>query len=46
MELFAKSFEELDTTELYEILKARAEIFVMEQNIMYQDMDCLWTREK
>ena len=39
MELFAKSFEELDTTELYEILKARAEIFVMEQNIMYQDMD-------
>ena len=41
MELFAKSFEELDTTELYEILKARAEIFVMEQNIMYQDMDDL-----
>lgn len=39
MNLIAKRFEELDTKELYEILKARAEIFIMEQNIHYQDMD-------
>lgn len=39
MEFFAKSFKELNTTELYEILKARTEIFVMEQHIVYQDMD-------
>ena len=39
MNLIAKKFEELDTEELYEILKARAEIFIMEQNILYQDMD-------
>ena len=35
----AKKFKELNTKELYEILRARAEIFVMEQNINYQDMD-------
>ena len=39
MNLIAKRFEELDTKELYEILKARAEIFIMEQNMHYQDMD-------
>ena len=39
MNLIAKKFEELDIAELYEILKARAEIFIMEQNIHYQDMD-------
>lgn len=39
MNLFVKNFEELHTAELYEILKARAEIFIMEQNICYQDMD-------
>ena len=39
MNLTAKRFEELDTKELYEILKARAEIFIMEQNMHYQDMD-------
>lgn len=39
MDFFAKRFDELDTKELYEILKARSEIFVMEQNIHYQDMD-------
>lgn len=36
---YAKSFDELNTTELYEILKSRAEIFTMEQNIHYLDMD-------
>lgn len=39
MQLIAKTFQELTTTELYEILKARAEIFIMEQKINYQDMD-------
>ena len=39
MELKAKFFHELTTTELYEILRARAEIFVLEQNCVYQDMD-------
>lgn len=39
MDLICKTFEELTTKELYEILKARAEIFIMEQKILYQDMD-------
>lgn len=39
MQLIAKKFNELNTVELYEILKARAEIFAIEQGICYQDMD-------
>lgn len=39
MDFFAKRFDELNTKELYELLKARSEIFVLEQNIRYQDMD-------
>ena len=39
MKLAAKYFEELTTTELYEILRVRSEIFVVEQNCIYQDMD-------
>ena len=39
MKLVSKFFEELTTTELYEILKARAEIFVVEQECVYQDLD-------
>ena len=39
MKLVAKYFEELTTLELYEILRARAEIFVVEQNCVYQDLD-------
>ena len=39
MNIISKKFSELNTKELYEILKARAEIFIMEQNIHYQDMD-------
>lgn len=35
----SKKFDELTTTELYEILKARAKIFIMEQHINYLDMD-------
>lgn len=39
MNLIVKKFDELTTKELYEILKARAAIFIMEQQINYNDMD-------
>ena len=39
MIVHSKVFSELTTKELYEILKARAEIFVVEQNCVYQDLD-------
>lgn len=39
MKPISKFFNELSTVELYEILKARAEIFVVEQNCVYQDLD-------
>ena len=39
MELIAKTFDELSTTELYEILKSRSEVFMLGQNIICQDMD-------
>ena len=39
MKLVSKYFHELTTTELYELLKSRAEIFVVEQNCIYQDLD-------
>jgi ElaA protein len=34
-----KRFENLTTTELYEILRVRAEVFVVEQTCIYQDLD-------
>ena len=34
-----KTFKELDTLELYKILQLRAEIFVVEQDSPYQDID-------
>ncbi|MBQ8849001.1 MAG: GNAT family N-acetyltransferase [Clostridia bacterium] len=39
MELKIKFFEELTTRELYEILRARSEIFLLEQRIVCQDLD-------
>lgn len=39
MKLTVKFFDELTMRELYEILKVRAEIFVVEQNCVYQDLD-------
>ena len=39
MDLIVKHFKELTTNELYEILKTRAEIFVVEQDCPYQDLD-------
>lgn len=41
MKLYVKTFEELTAKELYELLKSRAEIFVVEQNCVYQDLDDL-----
>lgn len=35
------SFEELSTSELYEILKARQAVFAVEQSCVYQDIDDL-----
>ena len=34
-----KSFQELTVDELYELLRVRSEVFVVEQNCVYQDMD-------
>ena len=39
MTFVAKLFSELSAAELYEILKARSEIFLLEQGMHYQDMD-------
>ncbi len=39
MSFVSKYFDELSTRELYEILKVRAEIFVVEQKCVYQDLD-------
>lgn len=33
------SFANLTTTQLYELLRLRAEVFVVEQNCVYQDLD-------
>ena len=55
MEFIAKTFDELSSKEVYEILKSRAEIFLLEQNIVCQDMDdvdyksmhfFLWNKER
>ena len=37
--LHKKSFHELTVDELYELLRVRSEVFVVEQNCVYQDMD-------
>lgn len=39
MEFVSKFFNELTTIELYEILKARVKIFVVEQKCAYQEID-------
>ena len=39
METIIKKFKELTIDELYEILKLRSEVFVVEQNCIYQDID-------
>ena len=37
--LYMKTFRELTTDELYELLRVRSEVFVVEQNCAYQDLD-------
>lgn len=37
--LHKKSFQQLTTDELYELLRVRSEVFVVEQNCVYQDLD-------
>jgi len=34
-----KSFQQLTTDELYGLLRVRSEVFVVEQNCVYQDLD-------
>jgi ElaA protein len=34
-----KRFNELSTAELYSVLQLRSEVFVVEQNCVYQDID-------
>ena len=38
-EISIKTFDELTSVDLYHILKARSQVFVVEQNCPYQDMD-------
>lgn len=39
MNFISKKFNDLSLTELYEIIKSRNEIFLLEQNIVCQDLD-------
>lgn len=39
MNIYVKSFEELTLDELYEILKIRVNVFVVEQNCPYSELD-------
>lgn len=39
MELITKSFNDLTIQELYEVLRARCSVFVVEQQCAYQDID-------
>lgn len=39
MEYSIKTYKELTTVELYSLLQLRSEVFVVEQNCVYQDID-------
>lgn len=39
MQWIVKTFEELTNRELYALLRLRSEVFVVEQNCVFQDMD-------
>ena len=39
LEIVVKKFSELSLTELYDILQLRSEVFVVEQDCVYQDID-------
>jgi predicted GNAT family N-acyltransferase len=38
-QLHIKTFEQLTTEELYELLRIRSEVFVVEQDCVFQDVD-------
>ena len=38
-QLHIKTFDQLTTSELYELLRIRSEVFVVEQDCVYQDVD-------
>lgn len=38
--LHTKTFQELTVDELYELLRVRSDVFVVEQDCVYQDLDC------
>lgn len=37
--IITKTFQELTTKELYDLLQLRCEVFIVEQNCVYQDID-------
>lgn len=39
MKILQKTFNQLSTQELYDLLQLRSEVFVVEQNCVYQDID-------
>lgn len=39
MKIYIKAFNELSATEMYYLLQLRSEVFVVEQNCVYQDID-------
>ena len=39
IKFYTKEFKHLTSNELYEILRLRTEVFVVEQNCIYQDID-------
>ncbi|WP_452225425.1 GNAT family N-acetyltransferase [Lacinutrix chionoecetis] len=39
LKIITKTFQELTTQELYNVLQLRSEVFVVEQNCVYQDLD-------
>ncbi|MGM5469118.1 GNAT family N-acetyltransferase [Flavobacteriaceae bacterium LMO-SS05] len=39
LKITVKTFKELTTQELYSLLQLRSEVFVVEQNCVYQDLD-------
>lgn len=41
MKLIIKTFNELTTRELYEIIKLRVEVFIFDQECIYKDLDSL-----
>ncbi len=41
IEFYTKTFEQLSNAELYDVLKLRSEVFVMEQQCLFLDMDDL-----